>query len=109
MQIRAKFTRERLALHRRHHFAAYHECAYVSSFCFFDEFLNEYILIQAVERLDHGTSCAFAFRQYNADALGALQKFHDDGWTFHLFDAIGYMFCLTSEYSRRNPNVMPTE
>ena len=71
MNVGAKLPRDRLPLHGGHHLAPDHQRPDIGASCLVDEFLDEDVLVQAVEGLDDRMSGGSRLRQDHADPLGA--------------------------------------
>src|SRR5690606_26282846 len=72
VQVGAKFTFLRSALHGGNNFVTNHKATYVAASGLLDKFLHQKFRAQLAECLDHTLRCFWGFRQDNTASLGAF-------------------------------------
>ena len=109
MHIAAKFVALSLPPHRSHHPITHHESPQILALALLDEFLNQHVLLRALQGLHNGLRHLGGIRQNHTHALGPLQKLDDDRGSSHLLNR-GQDILLPPHKGRvRHPDVMPTQ
>ena len=106
VQIGAKVTLRTRASHRSHNLTTNHKTADILTRSFFHKVLNEKIRFQPAKRINNRLGRLLGFRQDNALALRALQKFHNQRRGPHKPDNRVGVLRTRGKSRVRHPNLM---
>ncbi len=106
MQVGAKLSFGRLALHRGDHLVADDEATDVGAAGLLDVLLHHDVGLHAHEGLDHRLGGLVGLGQHHADALGALQQLDDQRCALDHGDQVGNVVRRVSEAGDRQAQAL---
>ena len=109
VHVAAKLVAHCHAAHRRHHAVSDNNGANVFAFAFFDEFLNQHILLSAVQRFNNRFRDFGGIGEYDANALRPLKNFDNDGSAADSINRRQNVFFITYKRRRRDADIMAAE
>ena len=109
MHVAAELLSLRDTPHRRHDAVADDERADVLALALGDEFLDQHVLLLALQQLDDRLGRLDGFGQQHADALRSFDQLDDHRRAAHAFDGGQHVFLVAHERRARNADVVPAE